>query len=162
VAATRSLALLENMRLKINVEVEETKAEVQRVCSAAGESEQSLAELKSAISSVSADLEQFRSDLESTGFAGSSLDERARLEYQSLLRGKIAKADLTLHELQDSIPSETEKHKRACDAVLQIESRLKDRQNELLSTQERIQEVRSMLSRYVGNAASAALGSSAF
>jgi hypothetical protein len=163
VEARQSLALLEEMQTRINGEVDEAKAEVERVCKAANDAEQSLTELKSAIVTVGADLQHFRKELTELddGRSGNDLDAKAKLAYQSLLRNKIAKADRTLNELQDAIPAETSRRNRASAAIGQVETRLKYRQSELLETQQKIREVRSLLSAALGNAATAAIGASA-
>jgi peptidoglycan hydrolase CwlO-like protein len=159
VAAAQSLAMLENIRLQINSELEQVSNQAGRVCNEANEASRSLVELRSAITMVSGDVDQFTAELNGIEKRTSSLDMQARVEYESYLRGKLASANLKLHELQDAIPSEMERHQRACQAVTDLESRLNEKQAELISTQEKIRAIRSDVSAYVGAAASAVLGS---
>ena len=151
-AVAQNLDLLEQMKVRVDNELGQAVAEVRSVCTTMDEASKSLTELHSAIVTVGADLAYYQGELATLEAPRSTLDEKSqlqyemkRLEYRSHLQRKIAAADRALHELNEAVPTETERFNRATAALKRVETKLEEKEAELAVTQSKIRAVRDQL-----------------
>ena len=147
-AATQNLDLLENMGTRIDQEVEQFRNRVHQCRDQRDEASRSLDELYSAIATVTADLDFFRSKL--VAVDSTRLDEEGKIQYRSHYNSKLAEADRALHEFKDAVPTETEKFRRAEEELRVQEAQFHEKESELADARQKIREVRNMLSDSVG------------
>ncbi len=158
IAATQSLDALEGMRINIDQELKEAKAELQSVSRALDTANESLIGLRTAISAVTSDLEACRADRLEIDAPTSALDEKSRLEYRSYLDRKIAQAEQALQKLTEAVPREEEKLQNAEVALKRFEPTLQKKEAEMATTIEKIRNLRDVLSTAAGNRAASILG----
>jgi chromosome segregation ATPase len=166
-AAMQHLELLEQMKVRINQELSQTATEVQQICATVDEANSSLTELHSAINTVRSDLSYFQRELaDLDNPATIKLDEKSqldyemkRLEYRSHLQKKAADADRAIHELNEAVPTETERFNRATAALKRLEVKLQEKEAELAEAQNKIRVVRDQILISTGDRAQSILRS---
>ena len=167
-AAAQHLQLLEQMKDRIDRELALVAAEVQRTCSSLDEANRGLTQLHSAIATATADRSYFQIELAALEEPKSTLDKKNQLEYEmksfeyrSFLQHEIAGADRALHELNEAVPTETEKFNRATGALKRVEVKLQGKEAELTVAESRVRFVREKIQNSAGDRAETILGAAA-
>ncbi len=158
--ATESIDLLDKMCTQAQREVEQVHAEVQRLYKGSEEANQSLTELQSAIVAVRKDVESLSGELVALD-ANQDVDEFGRLKYRTHLRKSLNKANTALRELEESVPTENERQRRATAALVQAEARLQTSEQELSAREQELRNLRAALAAEAGTRARTAVGATA-
>lgn len=151
-AAMQALNVLETMRSTLDAELDHATTEVQRVCATVDEASENLTQLRSSIMEIKSDLFYYQNELADLETPPTSLDEKSlleygvkRLEYRSYLQKRISEASRALEVLENNIPGETEKFNRANAALQRVDTKLKEKDDELAATQAKIRSIREEL-----------------
>ncbi len=149
-AAAQTMDLLQRVQAQLDAELKQVDVDVQRLRALTDEADESVTQLHSAIDTVAADVEAFRTELEQLSSNNSSLDDKSRLEYRSILSAKLSEADRALHELREAVPTEAERQRRTHCALKDAESMFEGKRTELVEAGRKIRSIREMLTEAAG------------
>ena len=156
-AAANALETVERMRDAAIRELNRRKEDVARLTRSRDEAVLAVTQLRSAIQVVRTDVQNIDGKLQTLAVRPERLDELSWLEHRSTLSRKLADARRALRELEESAPTEENRHERSESELAEALKGLHDSTMELQAVEKQLREMRGLLASVMHDRAKSAL-----